>query len=439
MAIMADRIPDVRFTVMDINPQRIAQWNSDALPIFEPGLQEVVERARGRNLFFLDFDPAHISDAELIFVSVNTPTKEFGEGAGMAADVQYLEKCARDILEHARGNTIVVEKSTVPVKTAEALASILTSRKDDRTFQILSNPEFLAEGTAVTDLENPDRVLIGHETTPAGEAAAEVLAGLYGRWVPRERILLTRVWSSELSKLTANAMLAQRVSSINAISALCEKTDADVGEIARAIGADSRIGPKFLQAGVGFGGSCFRKDILNLSYICAQYGLHEVSDYWKRVVEMNEYQGTRFARTVVERMFNTVAGKKIAVFGFAFKPDTNDTRDSPAIQVCRMLLEEKAHLAITDPKALDEAKHDLRGIDQHVSYVEDPYAAAEKADAIVLLTHWDQFAHLDYQRIFDKMNKPAFLFDGRRQLNAEQMFEIGFNVFTIGRSSLSHL
>ncbi len=442
MALIADRCPEVRVTVVDINPEKIAQWNSERLPVFEPGLDTVVKRARGRNLFFAPLTPEAITAADLIFICVNTPTKAYGEGAGMAADLQYWEKSARTILAHAKPSTIVVEKSTVPVRTAETISRILNFNRNGTRFQVLSNPEFLAEGTAVRDLEMPDRVLIGSEVSPEGEAAAKRLGWIYEHWVPKEHILYTSVWSSELSKLAANAFLAQRVSSINALSALCERTHADVTEISRAIGMDPRIGSKFLEAGVGFGGSCFRKDILNLAYMCGQEGLDEVAQYWLSVVQMNDTQIARFVKTVLDNLFNTVADKKLAVFGFAFKPETNDTRDAPAIQVCVKLLAEQARLAITDPQALDNARRDLNGLPgdagARVSYESDPYEAADGAHAILLVTHWQSFKSLDYARIYAGMQKPAFLFDGRNLLDHEALFRIGFNVVPIGKSPLLH-
>ncbi|MCZ6749886.1 MAG: nucleotide sugar dehydrogenase [SAR324 cluster bacterium] len=432
MAVIADRCPGLRVTVCDIDAGRIAQWNSDRLPVYEPGLEEVVRRTRGRNLFFQVLSPEAIAQADLIFVSVNTPTKTYGEGAGMAADLRYWDSSAREILAHATGETVVVEKSTVPVRTAEAIARILRTDGDDRRFQILSTPEFLAEGTAIRDLEQPDRVLIGEEPTPDGRAAAEALKAVYAHWVPPEKILLTNVWSSELSKLVADALLAQRISSINAVTALCEQTQADVGEIARAVGMDARIGPRFLEAGIGFGGSCFRKDILNLAYICEQYGLTPEAAYWKSVVDMNDHQISRFVSLVVDSQFGTVAGKRIAVFGFAFKPHTNDTRDSPAIAVCRRLLEERASLAVTDPQALDNARRDLEGIEGEAVFEPDPYRAAEGAHAIVLITHWPEYRELDYRRVYASMQRPAFIFDGRACLDPEELHEIGFNVYPIG-------
>lgn len=439
MAVIADRCPQVRVTVTDVNEQRIDAWNGDDLPIYEPGLDAVVKRARGRNLFFTTDVAAGIREADIIFVSVNTPTKAFGEGAGRAADLQYWEKTAREILQHADRGKIVVEKSTLPVRTADAMARILNANGRGLQFHVLSNPEFLAEGTAIRDLERPDRVLIGSEETPAGIAARRALADIYATWVPRERVIESNVWSAELSKLTANAFLAQRISSINAISALCERTEADVDEVAHAIGTDSRIGPKFLKASVGFGGSCFKKDILNLVYIAQSYGLTEVADYWEAVVRMNEWQEARFVRRMLAAMFNTVAGKRVALFGFAFKADTGDTRESPALAVTRALLEERAHVVITDPKALGNARQDLRGTDGTVEFEPDPYRAAEGAHAIAVMTEWSDYPALDYRRIYESMAKPAFVFDGRNILDHRALFAIGFNVFPIGKTPLSHL
>ena len=438
MAVIADKCPHLRIHVADINLDRIAQWNSEQLPVYEPGLDDVVGRTRGRNLFFGELSPQVIAEADMIFVSVNTPTKTYGQGAGMAPDLQYWELSAREILAHATGETIVVEKSTVPVRTAEAIARILNTGNDERRFYILSNPEFLAEGSAMHDLEEPDRVLIGAEPTPEGQRAAEVLAEVYSHWVPRERILLTSVWSSELSKLVANAMLAQRVSSINAITALCENTGADVREISRAVGMDPRIGPRFLEAGVGFGGSCFRKDILNLAYLCEQFGLSQEGQYWKSVVDMNDRQISRFVRAVVESQFNTVAGKKLALLGFAFKPHTNDTRDSPAIRIATQLLAERAHLVISDPQALDNAKQDLAGLEGEVAFEADPYRAVEGAHAAILITHWPEYIDLDYRKIYSVMVRPAFIFDGRSCLDHPALFELGFNVYPIGSPPLVH-
>jgi len=439
MAMIARKCPGYRVTVVDINEARIDAWRSEALPIYEPGLDEVVRACIGENLFFSTDIPAAIEDADIIFVSVNTPTKTFGQGAGKAADLQYWEKTARQILEHSTRDKIVVEKSTLPVRTARAMERILYSRDKGIHFVVLSNPEFLAEGTAIRDLENPDRVLIGGPETPEGCAAVQQLVDLYGEWVPRERILTTNVWSSELSKLAANAFLAQRVSSINSLSALCEATEADVTEVARAVGKDSRIGGKFLNASVGFGGSCFKKDILNLVYLCETYGLTEVAEYWRQVVAMNEYQQDRFVANMIRHMFNTIAGKRIALLGFAFKANTGDTRESPAIRIARKLLEEQAQVVISDPKALDNARQDLADVAERVEFEPDPYAAARGAHALAVLTEWDAFAQLDYQRIFDGMVKPAFLFDGRNCLDHPALFKVGFNVYAIGKPPLSHL
>ena len=438
MAVIAEKCPDVRVTVVDINPERIAAWNSDTLPIYEPGLSEIVFRVRGRSLFFSTDVDQGIREADIVFISVNTPTKTYGVGAGRAADLKYVEGCARRIAEVAQGETIVVEKSTIPVKTAESITRILHASKNGSRFQVLSNPEFLAEGTAVRDLYEPDRVLIGGEESDAGRAAIGKLASVYAHWVPRERILATNVWSSELSKLTANAFLAQRISSINSISALCEATGANVDEVANAIGKDSRIGPKFLKASVGFGGSCFQKDILNLVYLCEHFGLPEVAAYWEQVVRMNDYQKSRFSRKIVESLFNTVSDKRIAILGFAFKKDTNDTRESAAIKVCRDLIEEQAELAIYDPKVSESRiTQDLgAAAESRIAVVSDAYEAAEGAHAVVILTEWDEFASLDYQRIFDSMKRPAFLFDGRNIADVDQLRTIGFEVSSIGRRSV---
>jgi UDPglucose 6-dehydrogenase len=438
MAVIADRCTHVTVNVVDINAARIQAWQTDDLPIFEPGLLEVVKRARGRNLFFSTDIEAGIAAADIIFVSVNTPTKTFGEGAGRAADLQYWEKTARQILACSTNSKIVVEKSTLPVRTAEAMDRILNSNARGLRFEVLSNPEFLAEGTAIKDLELPDRVLIGSHETPEGVRARKAVADIYATWVARERIIESSLWSAELSKLVANAFLAQRISSINAISALCELTEADVDEVAFAIGSDSRIGPRFLKASVGFGGSCFKKDILNLVYLCESYGLHEVARYWEQVVAMNEYQQDRFAAGMMASMFNTVAGKRVAVFGFAFKADTGDTRESPAIRVCRFLAEERAQVVVTDPKALRNAVKDLAGV-AGIALEPDPYKAAEGAHAVAVLTEWPCYQQLDYGRIFASMMKPAFIFDGRGRLPHRALFDIGFNVHAVGKPALTHI
>ena len=438
MAVIADKCPEHNVTVVDINAARIAAWNSDRLPIYEPGLEEVVKRCRGRNLFYSTDIPRGIKAADVIFVSVNTPTKTFGAGAGKAADLQYLEKTARSIIEHAESDKIVVEKSTLPVRTAQALSRVLHSNAKGLHFQIVSNPEFLAEGTAIRDLEKPDRVLIGGMESEEGRRAVDTVASIYRRWVPEERIITTNLWSSELTKLVSNALLAQRVSSVNSISALCEKTGADIDQVTGVAGRDSRIGAKFLKAGVGFGGSCFKKDILNLVYLCEFYGLPEVAAYWEQVVRINDWQAARFVRNMLAAMFNTLADKRIALFGFAFKADTGDTRESPAIAVTRQLLAEHAQVAICDPKALENAKIDLKDAEGKIEYTGDPYAAARGAHAIALMTDWKEFRELDYVRLFEAMEKPAFVFDGRNLLDARKLFEIGFNVYPLGRPALTH-
>ena len=439
MAVIARHCPEYRVVVVDINHDRIMRWNSDNLPIFEPGLDEIVSAVRGKNLFFRTDVDEQIDGADIIFVSVNTPTKTFGLGAGKAADLQFWEITARQILKNSTKPKIVVEKSTLPVRTAAAIGRILDSNEKKIHFEIVSNPEFLAEGSAIQDLETPDRVLIGARETDSGQAALKEVADIYRHWVPAERILASNVWSSELSKLVANAFLAQRVSSINSISALCEKTNADIEEVAKAVGMDSRIGPKFLKAGLGFGGSCFKKDILNLTYIAENYGLSEVARYWEQVLEINSYQQRRFVDIIIKQMFNTIVGKKIAIFGFAFKADTGDTRESPAINVCRGLLDEKAQLAIHDPKALDGAAKDLEEYAGQFTLESDPYSAASRAHAIVIATDWSQFASLDYARFFETMEKPAFIFDGRNLLDHRKLYQIGFSVHRIGRPPLSKL
>lgn len=437
MAMIAANCPDIEVTVVDPNEARIAAWNSDHLPVYEPGLDEIVRQARGRNLHFKTDVEEAIRTGEIIFVCVGTPTKTYGVGAGRAADLRYIEDAARMIARVAQGPKIIVEKSTIPVKTAEAILTILRSNSSHGDFQVLSNPEFLAEGTAVEDLRHPDRILIGGERTPGGEAAVGKLVDIYARWVPRDRIVTSNLWSSELSKLVANAFLAQRISSINSISALCEATGADIDEVAHAIGRDSRIGPKFLKASVGFGGSCFQKDILNLVYLCEHFGLPEVSAYWESVVRMNEWQKNRFTQRIVRTLFNTVSGKRIAVLGFAFKKDTNDTRESPAISVVRGLLEENATVVVYDPKVpAAEIRRDVLGAgknDDRLVVAESAAAAAGGAHALAVLTEWDEFKDLDFAAIHRGMHKPAFVFDGRNILPREAMQNLGFRVFAIGK------
>lgn len=441
MAMIAAKCPDITVRVVDINATRIAAWNSDELPVYEPGLDELVKTARGRNLHFCTDVEAAIRESDLIFVSVGTPTKTYGMGAGRAADLRFIESAARMIAAVADGPKIIVEKSTIPVRTAEAIRTILGANSTSGRFQVLSNPEFLAEGTAVADLLAPDRILIGGERTPEGEAAIQALVDVYARWVPRERILTTNLWSSELSKLVANAFLAQRISSINAISALCEVTGADVDEVAHAIGTDSRISPKFLRASVGFGGSCFQKDILNLVYLCEHFNLPEAAAYWEAVVRMNDWQKSRFVNRIVRTLFNTVTEKKIAVLGFAFKKDTNDTRESAAIYICRDLLMEKAHLHVYDPKVGAESiREELayagvpgETLDRYLVVEDNAYAACDKAHAIAVLTEWDEFRTLDFARIHESMFKPAFVFDGRNILDAGKLGDLGFELYSIGK------
>jgi UDPglucose 6-dehydrogenase len=455
MAIIAQQCPHIRVTVVDINPQRIADWNDEdlsKLPVYEPGLPEVVAEARGRNLFFSTDVEGAIRESEMIFISVNTPTKTYGVGKGMAADLKYVELCARQIAKVATTNKIVVEKSTLPVRTAQAIRTILDSSQPNNSqppqFSVLSNPEFLAEGTAIQDLLHADRVLIGSENTAAGKQAEQALANIYANWIPRDQIVTTRIWSSELSKLTANAFLAQRISSINSISALCERTGADVDEVARAIGMDSRIGSKFLKSSVGFGGSCFQKDILNLVYLCRHFNLPEVAEYWEQVVKLNDYQKHRFAKQIIDSLFNTVSGKKIAFLGWAFKKDTNDTRESAAIYVADKLLQDRAEIHVFDPKVTKEQIFsDLEYLyqlnpDQAISTEtlhklvhihSDPYETLQSAHAIAVLTEWDEFKAYDWQKIYDAMLKPAFVFDGRNILDHETMQAIGFELKSIGK------
>lgn len=442
MAVIALKNPGIKVNVVDINEEKIRLWNSenlDELPVYEPGLAEIVKKVRGKNLFFSTNVENAIDEAEMIFISVNTPTKTYGIGKGMAADLKYVELCARQIAEVAKDDKIVVEKSTLPVRTASSIKRIFSEQNNNIKLSVLSNPEFLAEGTAINDLLHADRVLIGG----ANQEAINALVDIYLAWLPKEKIITTNIWSSELSKLTANAFLAQRISSINAVSALCEKTGADVDQVAKAIGTDSRIGSKFLKSSVGFGGSCFQKDILNLVYLCRHYGLEEVANYWEQVILMNDYQKHRFAAKMVNTMFNTVAGKKIVFFGWAFKKDTNDTRESAAIYVADKLMDEQAQIHVYDPKVkYDRMLEDLSGLRTRVEeknkellqFESDPYEAAKDAHAIAILTEWDVFKTYDWQKIFNSMKKPAFVFDGRNILDHAGLRKIGFEVAAIGKS-----
>ena len=444
MAVIAQKCPHIKVTVVDLNESRIAAWNNNDLrnlPVYEPELDKVVAEARGRNLFFSTEVDKAIDEAQMIFISVNTPTKNYGAGKGMAADLKYIELCARQIARVSKQDKIVVEKSTLPVRTAEAIKNILDHTGNGVQFQILSNPEFLAEGTAVQDLHHPDRVLIGGDSSDDGKIAIQSLIDIYANWVPTDKILTTNVWSSELSKLTANAFLAQRVSSINAISELCEKTGADISEVSKAIGMDARIGSKFLKASVGFGGSCFQKDILNLVYIAKSYSLHAVADYWEQVVIMNDHQKNRFSKNIVQTLYNTVSGKKITLLGWAFKKDTNDTRESAAINIAQNLIGEQANLAIYDPKVSEkQILSDLIDLDENqiksIQVNQDPYKACHNSHAIAILTEWDEFNTYDWQKIYNNMLKPAFIFDGRNLLDKKQMTEIGFTYIAVGSSNL---
>ena len=433
MAVIAKMNPDRKVIVVDINAERIAAWNSADydLPIYEPGLVDVVKEVRGKNLFFSTDIEGAVKECDIIFVGVNTPTKMFGKGAGRASDLQYWEATAREIKRFANGDKIIVEKSTLPVRTAAAMEAILNDHAEYE-FTVLSNPEFLAEGTAIRDLIEPDRVLIGGPQTESGLAAINEVVDIYAAWVAREKILTTNVWSAELTKLAANAFLAQRVSSINAIAGLCEATGADVDEVAKVVGADSRIGPKFLKAGPGFGGSCFKKDVLNLVYLCESFGLHTAAEYWMGVIKMNDHQQERIVSRLFKEMFNTLANKKIALLGFAFKADTGDTRETPAETVARLLADEHVRLTITDPKALDNAKMDLADL-EGVNYELDEYKAVEGADAVVVMTDWRHYLMLDWRKIFDSMRKPALVFDTRNCLDGAKLREIGFKVLNIGK------
>ena len=437
MAVIAKMNPDRKVYVCDINTKRIAAWNSKGfnLPIYEPGLVDVVKAVRGKNLFFTTDIKKAVKSCDIVFVGVNTPTKMFGRGAGRASDLQYWEATAREIKDYADGDKVIVEKSTLPVRTAAAMEAILNDHAK-HTFTVLSNPEFLAEGTAVRDLLEPDRVLIGGPSTPAGKAAVaeicDIYAGKGGKWVPRERILTTNVWSAELSKLAANAMLAQRVSSVNALAGLCEATGADVDEVARVMGADRRIGAKFLKAGPGFGGSCFKKDVLNLVYLCESFGLHTAAEYWSQVIKMNDHQQARIVSRLFKEMFNTLANKKIAIFGFAFKADTGDTRETPAGYVARLLHEEHVRLSITDPKAIENGKRDLADLDG-IAWEKNPYKAANNADAILLMTDWREYPALDWEKIYKSMRKPALVFDTRNCLDAAALRKLGFKVLNVGK------
>ncbi len=444
MAVFAEYCPDIQIIVADINELRINSWNNkdtSKLPIFEPGLEEIIIRRRNKNLFFSSNIENAIGNADMIFISVNTPTKTKGIGAGKASDLKWVEASARQIAKFAKSDTIVVEKSTLPVKTAETIKNILSKSQENdfktekKRFSVLSNPEFLSEGNAIKDLENPDRVLIGGDD----KKAINLLSKIYLNWVPSHKIIKTNLWSSELSKLTSNAFLAQRISSINSISALCEETGADINQVKNAVGMDTRIGQKFLKPGPGFGGSCFQKDILNLVYLCGYYKLDAVANYWQGVVDINNWQKSRISKLIVDYLFGNVAGKKITILGFAFKSNTNDTRQSPSIQICKDLLLEGAEISIYDPKVEEEKmENDLKFVSceveaewQRKDSIEE---ASKDSDAIVVLTDWAEFNSINWEFIYTIMRKPSWVFDTRSCINYEKAKKAGFNVWMLGNS-----
>lgn len=436
MSVIADRCPAVQVTVVDTNQNRIDAWNSESLPIYEPGLEEIVKRNRGVNLFFSTNIDEAISKADCVFISVNTPTKTSGQGAGKASDLRYLEESARRIAVSGKGHTIVVEKSTLPVRSAETVKAVLKSLGIGKSFEVLSNPEFLAEGSAIKDLLNPDRVLIGGDSIESCLKLAEI----YTQWVPNEKILTTNLWSSEMAKLAANAFLAQRVSSINSLSAFCEATGANISEVAHAIGKDTRIGDKFLKSGPGFGGSCFKKDILNLVYLCEYYGLKEVAAYWEQVVIINEWQKNRVAKIVASKLFNTISGKKIAILGFAFKKDTNDCRESPAIVISRSLIDEGANIVVYDPRVskesvLSEMSSFGSNITSNVTVADDLYSAFCGVDAVVIVTDWDLFKTIDWYKVSEVSRAPAWIFDTRRCIDRSKVESVGLKYWAVGETN----
>ena len=440
MSVIALNCPELIINVVDLDPKKIEAWNSkdfSKLPVFEPGLGKIIKKCRGKNLFFSTDVEENIGKADIIFISVNTPTKQIGVGKGYASDLKWIESSARQISKFAQKHTIVVEKSTLPVKTAETIKKILESShessnsQDQKSFSIISNPEFLAEGTAINDLQNPDRVLIGGDD----KESIRKIVSIYKNWVNPEKIITTNLWSSELSKLVANAFLAQRISSINSISALCESTGANIKEVVLAIGADSRIGNKFLNPGPGFGGSCFKKDILNLVYLCKYYGLSEVSEYWEQVVKINYWQQERISSIVIKSLFGTLANKRLAIFGFSFKANTNDTRESPSISIAKNLLKEGVELNFYDPRVKKEQiLREFVGEEykEKVFVCESEICAAKATDAVIVLTEWDQFRFLEWKKIYKIMRKPAWVFDSRIFLDRDKLEDIGFNTWTTG-------
>ena len=432
MAVIALKCPHINVTVVDAIPDKIKAWNGplENLPVYEPGLAEVVKEARGRNLFFSDDIAANIEKAEMIFMAVNTPTKTEGEGAGMAADLRYIEACARDIAKYSKSDKIVIEKSTLPVRTAEKIKEILEENSNGIHFEILSNPEFLAEGTAIQELFKSDRVLIGGGETESGQKAVQGLVDIYLNWIPKEKILTTNVWSSELAKLASNAMLAQRISSVNSLSALCEKTGANIDELSKAIGMDHRIGPHFLKASLGFGGSCFQKDILNLVYLCRYFGLDEVAEYWHQVVKINDYQKERFTQKIIDRFKGNLSGKTISLLGWAFKAKTNDSRESASIDIAKSLLKHNAKIIIYDSlvrreKIINDLKplysnfKDLILIENVISNL------LLSADAFVISTEDELFLDIKF--------KNTFVFDGRNFIKSHQLIK-GSKLISLDKS-----
>ncbi|MCQ9200699.1 MAG: nucleotide sugar dehydrogenase [Prochlorococcus marinus CUG1437] len=453
MSVIAEKCPHIKVNVVDTNKKRIDLWNSknlNNLPIYEPGLKSIIKKCRGKNLFFTVDTELEIKKADMIFISVNTPTKTKGLGAGQASDLKWVELCARQVAQFGTGHTIVVEKSTLPVKTAEVIKSILensnseNTNKEKKTFDVLSNPEFLAEGSAIKDLKNPDRVLIGGNNNDAIIA----LNNIYSHWVPKEKILHTNIWSSELAKLTANAFLAQRISSINSIAAICEVTGADISEVSRAIGSDTRIGSKFLDSGPGFGGSCFKKDILNLVYLCKYYDLYEVGRFWESVVELNNWNQNRISNLIIKKLFGTVSGKKIFILGFAFKANTNDTRESAAIKICKDLLNEGALLYINDPKVIPEQISEVLGMNESNKkeitekknqetegkwhFIQNVIDGFYGADAAIILTEWEQYRKINWEISSKLMRKPSWVFDTRSIISAKDVRKYNINFWKIG-------